>query len=114
MERLLRINDFHAKRAGVPMMICGTPITALQIICFLMIIAQQNVKKLYKFRFCEGTAPLDFGPHHQCHVSHCMLQLGHHLAGHQDRGGEHAPLNFGGTPLFDCVPDVYRVCDRAP
>lgn len=31
MERLLRINGFHVKRAGVPMMNRGMPIIALQI-----------------------------------------------------------------------------------
>lgn len=33
MERLLRLNGFRAKRAGVPMMDLGVPITALQINC---------------------------------------------------------------------------------
>jgi N-acyl-L-homoserine lactone synthetase len=36
MERLLRLNGFHAKRAGVPMMSCGMPITALKINCAMM------------------------------------------------------------------------------
>ncbi len=39
MARLLQINGFHAKRAGVPMMMCGMPITVLQINCALMILA---------------------------------------------------------------------------
>lgn len=33
MERLLRINGFRAKRAGVPMMNLGFPIVSLQINC---------------------------------------------------------------------------------
>lgn len=33
MERLLRLNGFNAKRAGVPMMNRGVPIIALQINC---------------------------------------------------------------------------------
>ena len=37
MERLLRLNGFHAKRAGVPIMNCGMPITVLQITCAVMI-----------------------------------------------------------------------------